>query len=50
MTNLKEQLKVQGTVKAAELKGDANCPNLCAVSVNNTKPVHFMTMANDRIE
>ena len=50
MTNLKDQLKVRGTVKAAELKGDANCPNLCAVSVYDTKPVHFMTMAKDRIE
>ena len=50
MTNLKDQLKVRGTVKAAELKGDANCPNLCSVSVYDTKPVHFMTMANDRIE
>ena len=33
VTNLKDQLKVRGTVNAAELKGDANCPNLCAVSV-----------------
>ena len=41
---------VQGTVKSVELKGGANCPNLCAVSVYDTKPVHFMTMANDRIK
>ena len=50
VTNLKDQLKVRGTVKAVELKGDANCPNLCSVSMYDTKPVHFMTMAKDRIE
>ena len=50
MKNLKDQLKVRGIVKAVELKWDANCPNMCAVSVYDTKPVRFMTMSNDRIE
>ena len=38
------QLKVRGTVKAAVLKGDANCPDLVALSVYDTKPVHFLSM------
>ena len=50
VTNLKDQLKVLGTVKATDLKGDANCFNLCSVYVYDTKPVHFMTMSNDSIE
>ena len=42
--------KVRGTVKAAVLKGDSECPNLCAISVYDTKPVHFITMCNEKIE
>jgi hypothetical protein len=33
----------QGTVKAAVLKGDAECPNLMATSIYDTKPVHFLS-------
>jgi hypothetical protein len=45
-----EQLRVRGTVKAAVLKGDATCPNLVAVSVYDTKPVHFLSMSCESIE
>jgi hypothetical protein len=40
----------RGTVKAAVLEGDPNCPNLVAVSVYDTKPVHFITMVSECIE
>ena len=42
--NCAEQDKVRGTVLAAELRGDDACPSLLAVSVYDTKPVHFLTM------
>jgi hypothetical protein len=45
-----EQLRVRGTVKAAVLKGDEDCPNLIAVSVYDTKPVHFLSMSCETIE
>ena len=48
-TNQKEQEKVRGTVCAAELVGDITCPSLIAVSVYDTKPVHFLTMAVEKI-
>jgi Transposase IS4 len=48
--NRNEQLKVRGTVKAAVLKGDDDCVNLVAVSVYNTKPVHFLSMSCELIE
>lgn len=48
--NKSDQLKVKGTVKAAVLKGDPMCPDLLAVSVYDTKPVHFLTMVAERIE
>jgi hypothetical protein len=41
---------VRGTVKAAVLEGDADCPNLVAVSVYDTKPVHFISMVSECIE
>ena len=47
--NTKEQDKVRGTVLAAELTGDPECPSLLAVSVYDTKPVHFLTMCADKI-
>jgi hypothetical protein len=40
----------RGTVKAAVLEGDPDCPNLVAVSVYDTKPVHFITMVSECIE
>ena len=44
LPNKKEQEKVRGTVRAAELVGDQDCPALLAVSVYDTKPIHFLTM------
>jgi hypothetical protein len=48
--NRNEQMKVKGTVKAAVLKGDDDCVNLVAVSVYNTKPVHFLLMSCELVE
>ena len=42
--------KVRGAVIAAELVGDSKCPSLIAVSVYDTKPVHFLSMAVDNIK
>lgn len=49
VTNPKAQETVRGTVRAAELLRDPYCPSLVAVSVYDTKPVHFLTMATERI-
>ena len=49
VSNPRMQEKVRGTVHAAELVGDPGCPSLVAVSVYDTKPVHFLTMATERI-
>lgn len=35
----------RGTVKAAVLKGDDDCPDLIAASIYDTKPVHFLSMS-----
>ena len=43
------QAVVRDTVKAAELVGDSECPALVAVSVYDTKPVHFLTMSCESI-
>ena len=48
--NKNEQLKVRGTTKAADLKGDVSCPSMYAVSVYGTKPVHFLSMYNNAIK
>ena len=45
-----DQLKVRGTTKAAVLEGDIECPNLVAVSVYDTKPVHFLTTIVEEIQ
>ena len=47
--NKVEQEKVRGTVLASKLDGDVTCPSLLAVSVYDTKPVHFLTMAAEKI-
>jgi hypothetical protein len=36
-----QQIKVRGTTKAAVLEGDESCPNIVAVLVSDTMPVHF---------
>jgi hypothetical protein len=48
--NKERQLGVRGTVKAAVLKGDENCPGLVANSVYDTKPVHFLSMICEEIK
>ena len=50
LQNKAEQEKVRGTVLAAELVGDSKCPSLIAVSVYDTKPVHFLSMKADSIK
>eukprot|EP00957_Ditylum_brightwellii_P012837 970138-Ditylum_brightwellii.AAC.1 len=47
VTSRTGQFAVQGTVKAAILCGDPECDGLVAVSVYDTKPVCFLTTAND---
>ena len=37
-------MRVRGTAKADILEGDPSCPNLVAVSVYYTKPVHVLSM------
>ena len=41
--NRKEQEKVRGTIIVADLVGDSKCPSLIAVSIYDTKPVHFLS-------
>eukprot|EP00978_Attheya_sp_CCMP212_P016198 scaffold42240_cov60-Attheya_sp.AAC.5 len=49
--NKKEQMKVCGTVNAAILLGDPDCPkNLVTTSVDDTKPVHLLSMSCDLIK
>jgi hypothetical protein len=50
ITNKKEQMKVRGTVKAAVLVGDVECPNVVATSVYDTKPVHFLSSVCESIK
>ena len=50
VTSKPEVEKVRNTVKAAVLKGDPKCPGLVAVSVYDTKPVHFLSMVCDKIK
>jgi len=46
----KEQhLSVHGTIKAAVLEGDKDCPQLVALSIYDVKPVHFLTMHAESI-
>jgi hypothetical protein len=45
LKNAKEAEKVRGLTKAAVLEGDAECPNLVAFSVYDTKLVHFLSMS-----
>ena len=48
--NRKEQERVRVTVIAAELVGNSKFPSLIAVSVYDTKPVHFLSMAVENIK
>ena len=40
----------RGAIKAAALEGDPDCKDLVALSIYDTKPVHFLTMAAETIE
>ena len=42
--------RARGTVKGARLTGDPLCPDLVAVSVYDTKPVHFLSMTCDEVK
>jgi Transposase IS4 len=48
--NKTAQMAVRGTVKAAVMVGDKDCPNLVAASVYDTKPVHFLSMVCESIK
>ena len=50
LTNQTAIEQVQGTVKAAKLEGDPDCPCLIASSVYDTKPVHYLSMITDVIK
>ena len=41
--------RMRGETKAAVLEGDADCPSLVAYSVYDSKPVHFLSMAADKL-
>jgi len=45
-----DQRAVRGTVKAAVLIGDPDCPNLVASSVYDSKPVHYLSMVSPSIK
>ena len=49
-TKKAEQVKVRGIVKDAKLSGDPGCPDFLAVSVYDTKAVHFILAEADKIE
>jgi len=40
----------RGTVKAAVLVGDKKCPEMIAMSIYDSKPVHFISMIAESIE
>ena len=48
--NPKEIREARGTVKAAVLEGDTNCPELVAVSFYDQKPVHFLSTICETIQ
>ena len=50
VTRKKDQIKARGTVKAAVLEGDPDCPNLVASSIYDTKPVHYLSMVCTTLE
>ena len=48
--NRKKKIQVRGTVKAAILQGDKECPGLVASSIYDKKPVHFLSMVCTKIK
>jgi hypothetical protein len=49
-TTRKAAMAVRGTVKAAILLGDPDCPALLATSVYDTKPVHFLSTVCEKVK
>ena len=47
--NRKQQIAVRGTVKAAVLEGDPDCPNLVASRVYDENPDHYLSMVSEEI-
>eukprot|EP00957_Ditylum_brightwellii_P128554 9806242-Ditylum_brightwellii.AAC.1 len=45
-----DQICACGRVKAAVPEGDPNCPQLVAWSIYDTKPVHFLSMACEKLK
>ena len=50
LQNKVKKEKVRGTVIDAGRVGDSKCPSLIAVSVYDTKPIHFLSMKADSIK
>ena len=48
--NRKKKIQVKGTVKAAFLQGNKECPDLVASSIYDKKPVHFLSMVCTEIK
>ena len=48
--NAKAALALSGTTKAAVLNNCEDCPNLLAVSVYDTKPVHILSMVSGSVK
>ena len=48
--NRTKRIGVRGTVKAAVIGGDPQRTNLVASSIYNTKSVHYLSMASERVE
>ena len=50
LQNKADQEKVRGTILAAGLVDNSKCPSMIAVSVYDTKPVHFLYIKSDSIK
>ena len=48
-TKKEEVEAARGTLKAAILKGDTNCPDLCVISYYDSKVVYLMSTANQSL-
>lgn len=49
-TSCQAQTNACGTLKAAALREDPDCPNVVASSVCDTKPVHFLSVACGKVK
>ena len=50
VTAVREGGKLTGTTKAVILVGNDECPGMITFSVNNSKPVHFLSTAETEIK